>query len=90
MPKAFYRHAGVTSTGARNQIPDERIYMGGYHEGGLSTLVLYDLRDVLAWQRAGDELQAWSRERTVVHRFGSDHVIIEFRAGGFADVQESA
>lgn len=64
--------------------------MESYHEGGQSTLVLYDLRDASAWQRAGDELQVWGKERTSVHRFGSDHVVIEYRAGGAADLQEPA
>lgn len=75
---------------ARNQIPDERIYMGGYHEGGQSTLVLYDLRDAEAWQRAGEELQAWGKVRTSVHSLSPDHVIIEYRPGGAADLRELA
>lgn len=64
--------------------------MEGYHEGGQGTWVLYDLRDASAWQRAGDELTAWGKERTSVHRFGSEHVVIEFKPGGAADLREFA
>lgn len=64
--------------------------MESYHERCESTLVLYDLGDPEAWKRAGGELQAWGKERALVHRFGSDHVVIEYRAGGLADVQEPA
>lgn len=73
---------------ARKKIPDERIYMESYHDRGASTLVVYDLRDALAWQRAGDELQAWGKEQTLVHRFGSDHIVIEYRAGGAAHLRK--
>lgn len=61
-----------------------------YHEGGQGTWVLYDLQDASAWKRAGDELAAWGKERAVVHRFGPDHVLVEYRAGGLADLQEPA
>ena len=70
--------------------------MQSYHEGGRSrgqseaVLVLYDLADPEAWQRAGDELEAWGKERTSVHRLGCEHVIIEYRSGGLLDVSEPA
>jgi hypothetical protein len=47
-----------------------------------STLVLYDLRDVEAWKRAGKDRRAWGRELTEVHDLDRDHVVIEFKAGG--------
>ncbi len=44
-------------------------------------LVIYDLRDVAAWQRAHEERGAWGRRRSKVHTLDNDHVIIEFEAG---------
>lgn len=45
-------------------------------------VVLYDLADPDAWERAGRERRAWGRERTVVHALDNDHVVIEFMPGG--------
>ncbi len=51
-----------------------------------STLVLYDLRDPEAWDRAGRERRAWGRERAVSHAVDNDHIVIEFRPGGALEV----
>jgi hypothetical protein len=89
MAKAVYRQP-TAPTVERETIPDERIYMESYHDKPGCTLVLYDLADPEAWQRAGDELEAWGKKRTAVHRLGSEHVIIEYRAGGAGDLRELA
>lgn len=44
--------------------------------------VVYDLRDPAQWIDAGKERRAWGRERTVIHTLDSDHIIIEYKAGG--------
>ncbi len=50
-------------------------------------VVLYDLRDPDAWERAGRERRAWGRERTVVHALDNDHVVIEFMPGGARELR---
>ncbi len=49
-------------------------------------LVLYDLADPEAWNRAGEERRAWGREWTVVHALDRDHVVIEFLPGGVREL----
>lgn len=51
-----------------------------------STLVLYDLRDIEAWERAGRERQAWGTERTEIHTLDNDHLVIEFWPGAAQEV----
>lgn len=61
------------------------INLGGlYPMQAASTLVIYDLRDPEAWMRAHRERAAWGKSHTVVHVLDSDHVVLEFRAGGAA------
>lgn len=64
--------------------------MQSYHEGAQSTWVLYDLGDASAWQRAGDELEAWGKNRTKIHALGTDHILVEFYAGGARDLEGTA
>lgn len=45
-------------------------------------IVVYDLADPEAWERAGRERAAWGRVRTKTHTLDNDHIAIEFRAGG--------
>lgn len=45
-------------------------------------IVVYDLVDPKAWERAARERIAWGRERTKIHTLDSDHIAIEFRSGG--------
>lgn len=47
-----------------------------------STLVIYDLRDPAQWKSAHQERAAWGKHNAVFYVLDSDHVIIEFRAGG--------
>jgi hypothetical protein len=47
-----------------------------------SIVKVYDLRDPEVWERAGRELDAWGRSRSVIHTLDLDHVAIEFRPGG--------
>lgn len=58
-----------------------------YHGRGGSTMVLYDLVDPQAWERAGREIQAWGKVHTTVCSLSSEHIIIEFRAGGARDLE---
>lgn len=51
----------------------------GYRE---STLVIYDLRDPVAWERAGRDRHVWGRELSEIYDLDNDHVVIEFKAGG--------
>ena len=44
-------------------------------------LVLYDLRDPEAWERARADQDAWGRAFTSVYPWGLDHVLIAFRPG---------
>lgn len=53
-----------------------------YRNEEQSTLVLYDLRDPEALERAGRERAAWERSRTTVYTLDNDHVAIEFKPGG--------
>jgi hypothetical protein len=47
-----------------------------------STLVLYDLRDPDAWERAGRDRRVWGRGMTEIYTLDTDHVVIEFKPGG--------
>jgi hypothetical protein len=47
-----------------------------------STLVIYDLRYPAQWKSAHQERAAWGKHNAVFYVLDSDHVIIEFRAGG--------
>jgi hypothetical protein len=47
-----------------------------------STWVLYDLRDAEAWARAGRECRAWGLSMIKIHELDTDHVLIEYKAGG--------
>lgn len=63
-----------------------------YHEAGPGSLrdgrgdqgllVVYDLADPEAWDRAGQERRAWGVEFADVHALDNDHVAIVFRPGG--------
>lgn len=89
MPKPAARRATVTAV-ARNQTPNERICMSAYHDRGESTMVLYDLGNPEAWERAGREAQAWGKDRTTVYSLSSEHIVIEYRAGGARDLEGTA
>ena len=47
-----------------------------------STWVLYDLRDPVAWERAGRDRRVWGRELSEIYDLDNDHIVIEFKAGG--------
>ena len=46
-----------------------------------AVVVVYELRDSEAWNRARGELKAWERSFANVHRLDNDHVLILFRPG---------
>jgi hypothetical protein len=50
-------------------------------------VVLYDLTDPGAWERAGRERRTWGRERTAIHGLDNDHVVIEFKPGGALEIR---
>lgn len=52
------------------------------HREHTTVLVVYDLRDPDAWQRAHDELEVWGREMAKIHALGLNHIVIEFLPGG--------
>jgi len=47
-----------------------------------SLLVIYDLRDPEARERARRDRQAWGRKLSEIHRVDDDHVAIEYKSGG--------
>jgi hypothetical protein len=49
-------------------------------------VVLYDLRDPDAWERAGRERRAWGCEFTEVHTLTNDVIAVEFKPGGALEV----
>lgn len=55
-----------------------------------SILVIYDLQDANAWRIAGEYVRCWGRERVVIHNLGAEHVVVEFKPGGDADIRELA
>ena len=48
----------------------------GFREGAL---VIYDLRDAAAWERAGRDRREWGRHHSAIHELDVDHIIIEFK-----------
>ncbi len=61
-----------------------------YPRPGEATLVLYDLRDTEAWERAGRESKAWGKPHTTIYSMGAEHLLIEYRAGGARSLGELA
>ena len=53
---------------------------------GEAIVVVYDLRDPDAWERAGRERRAWGREFTEVHTLTNDVIAVEFKPGGALEV----
>ena len=65
----------------------------GYTKRPVAALVIYDLRDPKAFERARRERQAWvhlGRGRTEIHTLDNDHIVIEFRAGGAVDLEAAS
>ena len=51
-----------------------------------STLAMYDLRSPEAWKRGRRERAACGKSCTSIHCLGTDHIIIEYRAGGALEI----
>lgn len=64
--------------------------MGEYHDRGEATMVVYNLGDPEAWERAGREIECWGKARTTIHALDSDRILVEYHAGGAADLREPA
>jgi hypothetical protein len=45
-------------------------------------VVVYDLRDPIAWQAAHRHRALWGKLYTDIHALGYDHVALVFRSGG--------
>jgi hypothetical protein len=45
-------------------------------------VVVYDLTDPDAWERAGRERRAWGRERAIIHPLTNNVIAVEFKPGG--------
>ena len=91
MNQGIKRGPAPTKAGAPTNFPEEFYMM---HEESTTpregVLVVVDLRDAEAWARAGRELRAWGRRYTRIHPMTNDIVILEYMAGGAADLEISA